>query len=200
MTGRRLDHELLAGLEERLLSQGIPVDDWTHPGLSSEEVHERTAAIGLRLPDEALAWWGWRNGANDAGWGKVLPRWRDFLSLERAIKEYKQSLRVAADSAPDHPHGDPNRLWRPEWFPLDDDPGQVVIDCGGAREAPIPIRRHSWEAMDEENEPVRAASFGDLVELWCRAIDVGAWEWDADAGKWWPHWERLGAGEGYGLA
>ncbi|HEX3510853.1 MAG TPA: hypothetical protein VHT27_07115 [Solirubrobacteraceae bacterium] len=192
MPARELDDALLDALERRLGLLSIPVDVWTNPGLSEDEAQTTMAPLGLRLPEEALTWWGWRNGANDEGWSKVLPQWREFISLERAVTEYRQAREIALSVAPDHPHGDPNILWSPEWFPLDDQRGQLVMDCSVGPGEATPIRVHNWEAMDEENAQVEAASLGAVVELWCRAIDVGAWEWDATASRWWPHWDLLG--------
>jgi hypothetical protein len=193
-----LDRDLLGELDDRL-SRLIPLDDWTNPGLSEDEARDLVAPLGWRLPDEALAWWGWRNGANEAGREKVLPPWRNFVSLREAVAVYEQAQRIARDVAPSHPHEDPFTLWRPEWFPLDDTPGKVVVDCLTEPGAPTPVRLHSFEAMDEENHALIADSLGVVVEGWCHALDVGAWEWDPGAGRWWPHWERLDPGRPRGV-
>jgi hypothetical protein len=181
----------LSSLEDRLRAVGVRLDTWTQPGLDPEEIRQRMATLDIRLPDEAVLWWSWRNGETPEGWGKVLPQWQRFASLDDAISTYRRVREIAVNTAPDDPSEDPNELWEPTWFPMSDHKIKLVVDCSVAHGEPTLIRNHGWESMRAENEKVVAASFGDVVSQWCAAIDNGVWEWDARAARWWPHWDRL---------
>jgi hypothetical protein len=186
-----LSLDTLAALEEKLRTAGVRVDAWTQPGLGVDEIHQQVSKLDIRLPDEAVLWWSWRDGETEQGWGKVLPPWRRFASLEDALATYHRVREIAVNSAPAHPSEDPDELWAPTWFPLSDEQTKLVVDCSVAPGQPTPIRSHDFENLREENEQVIAASLGDVVERWCAAIDDGIWEWDASATRWWPHWDRL---------
>lgn len=188
-SGEALTADRVQALEERLRSAGVQLDAWSQPGLGVDAIEQRVAPLGLRLPDEATVWWAWRNGETKTGWAKVLPEWRRFASLEQAIATYEQVRRVAAEDGDPSVH--PDEQWRPAWFPLSDHKSTLVLDCSVAPGEPSPVRVHNFEDTIEEHETIRASSFGDVVALWCTAIDTGVWEWDASAEKWWPHWERL---------
>lgn len=185
-----LTETLLRALEERLLGLGVPLEEWTNPGLTPEEVAKICGPAGVALPAEAVTWWCWRNGAVDLGQQHLLPGGRRFASLTDAIFQYQEARDVAVGGARHHPHHDPDRIWPPEWFPLDKEPQHLVVDCSVAYGEPTPIRRHSFEAELSESAVVRARSFGELVSWWCSAIDGGGWSVNA-AGEWVVDADRL---------
>lgn len=41
-----------------------------------------------------------------------------------------------------------------------------------------------WIEFPETADPVRTGSFGEMVEIWLRALDCGAWRFDASTGHW----------------
>lgn len=130
---------MLEELEDRMRAQGAPVDEWGRPGLTSVEIAEMLAPLGLTLPAEARAWWEWHDGSTQPLEGKFGPR-KSYLSLSAAIKQYRQSRGVAEGSAPDWPHNNPDLLWDPQWFPIEPGPQPVVVDCGVPEESWTSVR------------------------------------------------------------
>src|SRR6476619_3608054 len=127
-----LDASLVGRLAAAPRGVGVRLDEWSQPGLGVAEIDAQMAVLGLRLPDEAVLWWSWRDGETRSGWGKVLPQWRRFASLEEVTRVYQEAIRAAVDIAPEFPSEDPEELWQPNWFPLSDDKTKLVVDCSVA--------------------------------------------------------------------
>jgi hypothetical protein len=183
---------MLHAYEERLGSQGVPVEQWTRPGLGSEEMEETLASLGLSLPIEGRVWWGWHDGATREGQDKVVGPWRSFLSLAEAVK-VAQEFRLMAEELvePDTPPlDDPDFRWNPAWLPIKGPQLPFVIDCSVADGAPTPIRFIDWQNVDGFFKP-RAESLGQMVSWWIEAIDCGARRWDPERNQWDMHDELL---------
>lgn len=189
-----LDAELLRAYEDRLRSQGLPLDRLTNPGLTISEIENVLSPLGLRLPSEGREWWGWHNGENDEGRGRVIGPWRRFLSLEKSVKVYRELRPIAEELAEPGlppPLDDPDFRWNPAWLPIKGPQLPFVIDCSVAEGEPTPIRMLDWQNVDEFFRP-RADSFGQMVQWWIDAIDAGAWRWNPERNQWDTHDELLG--------
>lgn len=173
----------MAAFERCLRDVGVPVDEWTSPGLTDAEIDEVVEPLGLRLPFEARVWWQWRNGPTMIGRNRLLGEWHPYLSVSGAVEQYRQSSWVAEQGAHSHPHGDPSRLWNPSWFPILGGPDLIVVDCSVPEDQVTPIRVVVWEEPELSKDPL-VGSFGGLLALWMRAIDNGSWEWDSVEQRW----------------
>jgi hypothetical protein len=82
---------LLEELRLAFLERGCDVDRHLKPGLSREEILERTQSLGLRVPDDLIEMYEWRNGqAEDAEMSPDALMFRDnkFVDLDDALREY----------------------------------------------------------------------------------------------------------------
>lgn len=59
---RLVDRELLEALEQRWRDQGAAISWHVQVGLPEEEMQAIVSPLGIRLPGEALAWWGGHDG------------------------------------------------------------------------------------------------------------------------------------------
>lgn len=190
-----LDREMMAAYEQRLRAQGVPVDEWRVPGASDEEMDRALAPLGLKLPIEGRVWWGWHNGARPKARRKLFGPFKNCLSLDEAVAQYRQSRgiaeRVAADER-EAPLNDPDWAWNPTWFPIEG-PGQpIVIDCGVADDRPTPVRMIDWQNVEGFFKP-RASSLGQRIAWWIAALEEGAWRWRPDHQTWEIREELYGA-------
>jgi hypothetical protein len=64
--------------------------------------------------------------------------------------------------------------WRLTWLPINASESAIALDCSGPFDDPVPVFSFFPEGASYE-EPAAASSMGDLVEMWIRAIDSGAW-------------------------
>jgi hypothetical protein len=176
-----LDFDLLTAYEQVLRGQGIPVDQWRKPGLTSTEIQKTLDAIGLHAPIEARTWWEWHNGANPDGQDRVFGPWRDCLSLERAVAKYRQSRWIAEQSADDDlpsPMNDPDFRWNPAWLPIIGTGLQSAIGCSVAEDQPTPVRFIDFADQPAEYAQDKAVSFGQLITWWIDAMNSGAWHYN----------------------
>jgi cell wall assembly regulator SMI1 len=169
---------------DKLCSHGVPLDDWPMSGLTDIEMDEMTAAVDLRLPDEARVLWRWHDGVPEDGRANPLGGFKGrFLSLCEAVNGHRQSRKVVLDVAKDDPvEDDPDMHYRPSWLPLLGPQHPLVIDCAVARDQPTPLRMINLENPDEPF--VWARSLGEAVRLWSNALDRGLWKWDAAKQGW----------------
>jgi cell wall assembly regulator SMI1 len=190
-----LDRSLLNEYEQRLHEQGTPVQEWLNSGASSAEMAAALAPVGLQLPLEGRVLWGWHDGATSAGQGLVFGNGKFFLPLADMVEQYGRERETARglvdDEAP--PFDDPDFRWQPGWLPFSGDPGHpAVIDCAVPDGQPTPVRCIDWADQPEEYGLIRARSLGELIHHFIRAIDSGAWRWNATRGRWDTERELLG--------
>jgi hypothetical protein len=177
---------MILSYEAVLRAQGVPLDRSDRPGLSDAEMRETLAPIGLSLPLEGRAWWGWHDGSPGEGDGKLIaPPGDRFLSLSEAIDCYREFRGIVERSVePDIPAlADPDDRWHPACLPIRGRQLPVVIDCSVAESEPTPLRRIDLQDVEGSPRP-RAQSLGQMVGWWIDAIDRGAWQWDAVRGEW----------------
>jgi cell wall assembly regulator SMI1 len=185
---------MLRVFEAALRDQGVPIDDWSNPGLSADEIVRVVEPLGLRLPDEARVWWEWRDGASPGGRDRVFGPGKNCLSVEAAVAQYRQSRSVAEKSIePDLPPlDDPDFLWNPAWLPIVGPGLLIVLDCSASEPSgPVPVRFIDWQAQPEEFAQVQARSFGEMVGWWLRALETGAWRWRRSEQEWDVDHQRL---------
>jgi hypothetical protein len=187
-TTRVLSPALLSDLEARWHAQGAPIVKLLRPGLSDEEMDEATRPLGVKLPAEARRWWGWHDGAAadraGAGCAELGPG-RPFLPLSVAVRvsmEIQDVLRQIWDGTlgPD---------WRPGYISMDGTELPPVMNAGVGNDEPVPVRAFVFDGPDAATPGTR--SIGELVDLWIRAIDAGAWLYNRDRKNWDYHLERV---------
>lgn len=180
-----LNQVLLEEFLDKLRAQRAAVVDALRPGLNDDQIDSLTAEVGLSLPEEARHWWRWHDGAAGrwpvAGVGPGI----DFLPLQQAVERLK-NIRRLLDQLTDG-EGDPD--WQDGWLPLNSEKNPIVLDCGGPRDAPVPVRSFQFEIPG--GGPPGVTSMGDLVRVWVGALESGAWKWDSAAGTWLYDWTLL---------
>lgn len=179
--------ELLEQLEAQWHRHGAGIAGVLAPGLSEDQIGELMAPLGLTLPVELRAWWGWHNGttaAPDDDARIIGPGLFDFISLEDAIVHYRQA-RALLPAPVDR---DPEQYWHQTWFPVltHASHGQgIYVDCVVPPGEPTPLYLRSRE-WDDYLRP-RAASFTEFIAACVGALrdkvyfwvdGVGAWELD----------------------
>ena len=118
-----LSLELLDEFERQLRLHQAPALDHAQPGLTSEQMHALVEPLGLRLPVEAVVWWGWRNGTGPQP--RFLLPYRAWLSLEEAVwraadfREQFDGELLPDDSGP---------VWPDWWLPITTASGPVALD------------------------------------------------------------------------
>jgi cell wall assembly regulator SMI1 len=184
---RLLDDAILRELEERWRQVGAFIIRALRPGICDSEMDRVTAAVGLRVPNEARRWWSWHDGAEPqvSGIAAELGPGRAFLSLRASVRErgrLQQLLGVASGGS-----GDPD--WRDSWLPIDAHKRPIVFDCGVGTNDPVPVRSFFMEDADAGAKGV--ASIGELVLVWIEAMDCGAWSYNRAAERWEYNWQLL---------
>lgn len=193
---------LLNQLEEHWRRQRAPLLEHLRPGLTDSEADSLTAPLGLHLPVEARIWWGWHDGVSAdvlPGYGRTIggPGFQ-FLPLKEAVAVYVRWRKLAGELAGDFV-GDPrvqladqDYWWPPSWFPITSasNGDTVACDCSVAEGDPTPIRVIVAEEMGADREPA-VDSFGQMIDWWIEALDLGAWRYDPDAARWNYDYKRL---------
>jgi cell wall assembly regulator SMI1 len=175
---RLLDDALLNDLEQRWRDRGAFIAGALLPGLSDEEIDALTEPVGLQLPAEARRWWAWHDGASPQVPGldiaATLGPVREFRPLAHAVRDCQQWRELMDE---DDPCG-----WKHGWLPIDGNKRPTVFDCGGAFDAPVPVRSYFVEDPTAGQDGVE--SIGELVSIWIRAIDSGAWSYERAGDQW----------------
>jgi hypothetical protein len=79
------------------------------------------ADLGLTLPREALAWWGWHDGSpGEIDPPAVGPPGDRFVSLTEAVKTYREFREMAESLVePESPAlADVEERWNRSWLPI----------------------------------------------------------------------------------
>jgi cell wall assembly regulator SMI1 len=178
----------LVHLERGWEAVGAPVRRCARPGLTSAEIDELMAPLGLRLPVEARLWWQWHNGTEQdltvtSIEGNLMGPVHRFLRLEEAIVTYRYACELA-DEAADMSGMAPQEWWDRAWFPVVSTihDSLVSIDCSVPEGEVSPVR--SVEAPDEDRLVIRAPSLTDVVLWWGEAMQSGGWTYDAARNHW----------------
>jgi hypothetical protein len=181
-----LDTESLDRLERALQSHGVPVRAASRRGLSVRVMRDLGARHRIRLPQEALTWWGWR----DLRGLRLLPAHQQ-LPLDVALDDYRrrraQAIEAATDPGTAVELRDPDIWWHQSWLPLFASGGgqTVTLDCDVPAGSPSPIRTIDWERVSEDDYdwPV-ANSLAAHLAGWSKALESDRYTYDAERGVW----------------
>jgi cell wall assembly regulator SMI1 len=182
---RILSRDMLGSLEGLLVAQQTDTLDSLAEGASEQRMQALTEPLGVRLPIEARAWWGWHDGS--PSW--ILPG-LGLMSIERAIERYQWRRRTAEEFV-QHPDTgeelrDVEKIWRRSWLPIFETGGPhvLVLECD-LPDRPSPIRQIDWELLPQPNyAAVLAPSLGDYIQRWMDAVHAGRHHYDVDEGRW----------------
>jgi cell wall assembly regulator SMI1 len=187
-----LTEQLLDRLAATWRAHNVPVEEALAPGTDVSSFTSDDGRLHIELPAELRAWWAWHDGGSSQA--QSLFAWQmgpllQPLSSRSSRDRWQRSMAMAKDVAADAPAGtanaDPEYWWRSSWVPLfSDGSGYLVGDCEIGGQDVAPIRRVEWGPdLDVVARP-RTDSFGQLVEWWIEAIELGLWTFDHAAGMW----------------
>lgn len=152
----------LEAYEHRLRNLGLEIADRLRPGLAAAEIDRRLQRVGIRVTDEVRIWFAWQDGFEHPEWDLEIAPGFVLFSLDQAIDWYQQLQADIAD------------IWPASWFPIVRAYGTVLCDCTVPASAPTPIH-----VIDQGSDlQPYARSLGELVEMWNRSWDIGAWTAD----------------------
>jgi cell wall assembly regulator SMI1 len=185
-----LTEQLLDRLAAKLCAHGVPVEEALAPGTDVSSFTSDDGSLHVELPAELRTWWAWHDGRVERWDGPrpLGPALRP-MSATQSRDWWQRSIAMAQDAAADAPEGspqtDPDYWWRLSWVPLfSDGTGYLVGDCDLSDAGVAPIRRIKWEPDLDVTARPRTDSFGQLVEWWIEALDLGLWSFDRDTQRW----------------
>jgi cell wall assembly regulator SMI1 len=165
----------------------VPVEEGLAPGRVVTSFTSDDGRLHVDLPAELQTWFAWHDGHVKTGreW-RAGPLFAQ-MSAEVSRDWWQRSIAMAVRSAVDGPEGtplaDPDYWWHESWVPLaSDGSGYIVAACDLGGPDAAPLLRIEW-GPDVDHEP-RADSFGQLVEWWIEAIEIGQWIYDHDRDAW----------------
>jgi cell wall assembly regulator SMI1 len=185
-----LTEQLLDRLTATWRAHGVPVEEALAPGRDVSSFTSDDGTLHVELVTELQTWWAWRDGHirdSETAWA-IGPLFEQMSSTRSRVR-WQRSMAMAKDAAADAPEGtpltDPDYWWRESWVPLaSDGSGYIVADCALGGPELAPIHRIEWQPdMDVDPRP-RVDSFGQLVEWWIEAVELGIWTYDCDANIW----------------
>ncbi len=188
----RLDSALLARLEAQWAARGVPIVDHLAPGLTEDEMSEIMSPLGLRLPVEARAWWGWHDGVPWRPDGGPTPERAlgpglEYMPLRDAVEAYLMDRKIFTEV-----EGDPEPFRPAAYFPITRSSGPILCDCSVPDGALSPIYyAHTHDSQPEDMQRPGARSFGEMVSWWIDALAGGGWQWDSARAAWKRDYERL---------
>jgi hypothetical protein len=178
-----LTPERLEAFEAQLRARAVPIDEWTLPGASDDQIDAAMAPIRIAAPGELKVWWRWRNGVMPAGRRRLPQPWGQALSLADAVARYESCRAVARAAALPALNLSSDDLWHSSWLPILDTAQAVAVECDVGKDEPSPVLFVDHEDLETYNKP-RAGSLGEVVAWWTSALETGAWYWDETAGWW----------------
>jgi len=193
-----LTEQLLDRLVVTWRAHGVPGEEALVPGRQVTSFTSDDGSLKVELPTELRTWWAWHDGqvTNWKGRPRAIAPSLTPMSSAQSREWWQSSLEKAQEMAAEAPEGTPmshaDYWWRSRWVPLfSDGSGYLVGDCSLGDPDVAPIRRIEWGPdLDEVARP-RTDSFGQLVEWWIEALDLGLWGFDRDAQRWtWAPWDR----------
>lgn len=174
-----LDGKVLTTLEERLARHAPALLERLGPGLTPAEVDQTIAPLGIAVPRELHAWWGWRNGISSSEIGSDTER---MLGYNRVLIPLEELVgkRLALEE------GWRQRVgwfdWDPSWLLIGNASASIVCDCSRPEQPMAPVLL--LDGMDEEAGRPRTRSLGQLVTWWIEAMDAGAWRYRGVRAGW----------------
>jgi hypothetical protein len=170
---------LLAAFEEELRKQKVPVDRYMRPGADESEVRAGFAQCGLVAPDEAVRWFGWRDGPT---------RTKDSHFVMPMFMSWSLAECVAAYLDPKgQPKGYESWQWHPGWIQIMGDANGLALNCiAPPEEAPL-VRGLSWgrEYGTQPEQTLRqVVSLCTPVAWWLDALQHGWYRWNVPGNAW----------------
>jgi hypothetical protein len=185
-----LTERLLDRLAVTWRAHGVPGEEALAPGRRVTSFTSDDGSLHVELSAELQKWWAWHDGRVEDWQGPwpIGPGLRPMSSTQ-SREWWQRSMTMAKDAAADAPAGTPNAepdyWWRSSWVPLlSDGSGYLVGDCALGGPDVAPIRRIEWGPDLEEVARPRTDSFGQLLEWWIEALELGLWSFDQDAQRW----------------
>lgn len=173
--------EQLAELDEHLRAQRVPVVERLGPGLGRQEMAAVVGPLGLELPEEAVVWWGWHDGAahheGDFSTMRLLGPFGEFQPLQAAVEHCRMRREIAHEVAPDQV----DLVFAATLFPLLDF-GDIAVDCAGPPSAPAPVWQTNPHTVDAP--VVVSRSMGELVGWWLEGLRTKAYVWLPQEQNW----------------
>ena len=191
-----LGRDLLSELERHLADQEGDLLASLAPGLEPSEIEVEFGRLGIAPSQEALAWWGWRDG----GTLDVVPG-LGYIPLAAAVDGHTMLRSVAGETAAgaEAPFDDPDAWWHPAWVPIFDTGGlsKIALDCSGAPDDPSPVRQIDWDRCGASDFAASfAPSLGEYISRAVGAIAASRYRYDAAQQTWLPwDWAHVPAGE-----
>lgn len=179
----------LIGFEERLRGLGAPVVHRLRPGLGPEEIQHIAAEHGVRLSQDAAAWWEWHDGDRERyedDWG--TPSLTPFTvccglraSLERSAQLHDLTWDAGALDDPGLGSDYLESMFDRQYVILLHSQQPVVMDCRDPNAPDSPTGVYSIEGGIG-----RTITLTERIGWWHWALDTGFWilrsdgSWDID--------------------
>lgn len=149
---------------EWLAEHDRPVVALLQDGIDAQEVKAASEGLPLRLPQELVALYGWRNGTRSAE-GDILDDLHFMpgyylLSLEESLTHY----RAFKD----------DERWKPNWFPILANGGGdfYAVGCTTGAEERAPVIGF---LLDEPEQPIEYASVTSMMLTIAQCYEAGAY-------------------------
>lgn len=167
-TGEASVHEELAKLESALSAAAAPVLTRLAPGLPPDAIARRFRDVlpHMRLPDDLVTWFGWRNGLVDLATANSAERrlvtWQVF-SLDEAIRFWQEDLDA----------GRQDWVWDPFWLPLAQIEGlpYLAADCSPAPPGAETIVASISGDLPLFGDHLTRMSLGQVIRWWRESLD-----------------------------
>lgn len=175
--------ELLAGFD-RLLT-GVAGAAESKDEVDFDEIDDRFGEAGLYAPEEARAWWNWRN--REIQIGPAL----ELLPLNSALAMRAGYMKLALKATAWSEGGlDPESFWPSRWVPLLSTGSAPVVALDTANPSgPSPLYYHSPHQATVASKPDPwFASVADFIRVWAGGIRQGLATYQDD------RWSVLDAG------
>lgn len=195
-----LTEDLMVEFLDAIARAGGHLADYLLPPLPEGEARGRVLrATGLELPDEAVVWWSFHNGAVPEARYRCLPA-GDVMSIEEVIEGCRIMRNVSATYIVDMmrsrlPSIPLFEVW---WLPIlnPDGGNRILFDASVRPEEPSPIRRYTHGGDVMADHAIVARSIGEMVRGWIRAVDAGWYRFDEERGFWdGSYWEGMTNGQ-----
>ena len=188
MTGVEVTRGLV-GFEECLRGLGMPVVDRLRPGLTREQVDQVAAEFGVRLSQDAAAWWMWHDGDRlnyEDDWGvPSLTPFRVFCglrsSLQRAAELHELTWdQEAFDDLVRSGSQAVDFMFDRQYVILLHREQPLVMDCRDPDAVDSPTGLYTYEGIG------RTITLAERIDWWHWALDNGFWiptsdgDWDMD--------------------
>ncbi|WP_148071147.1 hypothetical protein [Curtobacterium sp. PhB115] len=138
--GPELLAELLLEVDAVCLRDGYDLQETMAPGVTREVIDAAWAPRGIAVPEEAIVWWGWHNGARPD-----LGRYAGVRQVSVAFSAESWDLKTKGTSAYTW-----NRSWIPVWGP---GPDHIAIDTRDHRDVSVRATEFDLNTQETADTP-----------------------------------------------